>query len=190
MLPVINNVFRVALHWSNSDGGYAVNVVHVSAPGFDEAAVRAVFNGYWQNDQQAVVSTSADQDSIEIIKLDGSSATQTFAGVGNSAGQCPSDPIPNLCALVSLRTVQRGPQGRGRIYLPFVGESCQDNGVLDVVAVPLMQAAWDDFVSNMAGDGCFLGVASYAHEIFYPATQQTVEGMAATQRRRLDRLRA
>lgn len=153
-----------------------------------ETDLRTALNANWSNNMQNTMSSASDQDTMEIIKLDGSSPTVSFAGVGNSLGQGNDQVIVQACSLVQLRTAIRGPRGRGRVFLPFVAESKQNNGALDPTSLGTQETAWNTFVDDMSLDGWDLVVASYVHAAAQAVTNITLRPVVATQNRRIKRL--
>jgi hypothetical protein len=163
--------------------------MHLRSASLDEAGIRAALNANWTNNMQKTMASTYDQDTMEIIKLDGTSPTQTFAGVGNSSGQGNDQVVPQVATIISLRSLQRGPQGRGRLFLPAVAENMQNNGRLDPTNLALQQTAWEDFIDAMSLDSADLVVASYTHSAAYLVTSVIAQPVTGTQKRRIDRLR-
>jgi hypothetical protein len=190
-LPVISNCFRCAFLWFNAGQGPAVNVMHFSAPGKTDDDVYAqlastVAPHMWQ-------ATSADGriKQVDIIKLDGSSATRSYTTPVSTEweGQSTGAIIPQVAALVKLQTGLRGPANRGRVFVPWCGEGSVNAGVIDSTPLGLMVSAWGSFANAMEIGGVALGVASYRHSSWHQATTVVVESVCGTQRRRQNQLR-
>src|SRR6266576_425778 len=130
--PVIADVFRVTLNWKRGTERPAANVLHFKAPTANETDVFNTIDANVVRGMWALVSSAVGVESIDILPLDGTSASSRHStGLPLKwTGEEPGGVIPNGCALVSLRTGLRGRSNRGRIYLPFVGESGQDDGAL------------------------------------------------------------
>ena len=197
-LPVIPNVYRCTLNWRHTTTSQtAKNVIHLETttsghtPGQVFTTLDAsVVAGLW-----GTISNNAGVDSVDIIPLDGSTATtnwstaRTTKWVGNVA-----DPsfAPQVSALIKLQTTFRGRHRRGRIYLPFTAELAFSNGNLGSGIVTPMQTAWTDFLASLATAAvpCHLTIAAYdrAHSgagaLSTNVFTATVETLTATQRRR------
>jgi hypothetical protein len=202
-LPVIANVFRCAFTTHDAATGLnAVNVMHVRAAssGKTPTDVWNCINAHWTGNQQAHEGVSTTVTQFAITPLDGSTATQIFATgggakyVGNSSG----DTMPAVAALFTIRTLLRGRQNRGRLYLPFVSEGSATNGFLTSGVQGGLQTAWLTFFTGILADATTPltpGVASYdrahggASAHFTPEFSSSVESVLATQRRRQTRLR-
>lgn len=201
-LPVIPNVFRVALEWDNLAGQTAVNVIHIKtqASGVTPAAVFTCLDAHVTANMWDTTSDNSGITTVKITPLDGSSASADFL-TSRPARWAPAgsgQAVPNVAVLVKLQTPLRGRDNRGRIFLPFTGESSISNGIVDAATVVTMTTAWNTFADDIDADGTTpmdLGVASYdrrhagAGAHFNAASAITVEGVAGTQRRRQSRLR-
>lgn len=194
-LPVIEDVYRVALLWTDAgDGQHAVNVMHIwdVVGGHDADWVADRLQANVTSDMWALQSSNASIGEFQITPLDGASATQSYAPdtPANWDGGVGGDMIPAACTLVSLRTAQRGRSFRGRLYLPFVAESVQAAGLITSVLLADQRDAWTTFIGDMQGDNADVVVASYVLAQKGSVTSATVEAALATQRRRQSRVRA
>lgn len=97
---------------------------------------------------------------------------------------------PNSCLLIKLATGLSGRTNRGRVYPVgmLTDNSIQDIGTLDPEAVSDLQQAWNGFVNSLEVDtGAELVILHSTSSDPTPVTSQVVQGVAATQRRRLRR---
>lgn len=197
-LPVIPNTYRCALHWINQStgAGTAANIFHVTnATGFPNSpAVFTTLDAHAAIGMWGCVSNIYRVDKITITPLDGVTASDevTVPAVAKWTGNNGGDPIPNMANLIKLRTAKRGRSFRGRLYLPAVSETVQVNGVLSAGAVTSVDTAWNTFITAIGTDATFplvMGVASYKLASIQPVLGALCEGVGATQRRRLSRLR-
>lgn len=184
-LPTIADVFRVTLNWHvGTRPRPAHNVMHFSAPGKNESDVFTIIDTNVHVAMFDWVSAAAVVDSVDIIKLDGSSGSHTHT-TGSPAkwnGGGTGEIIPQVAGIIKLQTGLRGPSKRGRIFLPWVGEGEQSNGqLLDVSTVI---GAWTTFANDCATAGAALGVASYKNADWNQAINLVGETTTATQRRR------
>lgn len=189
-LPVIADIARVELEWSNGAGATAVNVFHVEAPGLTEAEIGAVLEAHWDDTMQSEVSGAFEFHEWKITLLDGASPQVAVPNGGHSGG-AGGDAIPEQAQVVSLRTGTRGPRGRGRLYLGPVTESSTSFGSLSSSVVATIIAAWITFANAIEADAnpVRLVVASYKYATAAPVTNITGGTGAGTQVRRLRRVR-
>ena len=185
-LPIIDNVFRVALRWGVVRGS-PVNVMHFYVAGGNPPALFAAIDAEVEINMWKTVSGDIAVSQVDILPLDGTSSTQSFI-TGSPAkwtGQGGvGDFVPSLSTIVKMKTGLRGRSRRGRIFLPYCPENKQVNGDLDAGEIATMQASWSDFLDDMAAASAPLVVASYKLADFDPVTQLIVEARGATQRRR------
>jgi hypothetical protein len=196
-LPVITDVYRVALHWQSNVAGTAANIFHVKGPhaGYPNSpAVFTCIDAHVTSALWTFVSSNLTLDQVAITPLDGSTAThiETVTPSAKYSGQSAGEAIPNMANIIKLQTNKRGKSYRGRLYLPNVGEPDQTNGKLATAKVPTTTTAWNTFMTAIGTDATTpltLGVASYKLSTFEAALSCLCEPTAATQRRRLSRLR-
>lgn len=189
-LPVIPNCFRIRLTWSGSSSSRPVNVFHLGTSSGTVSQIAANLEANWTVAMIRPVSSSFSVTGVGITPLDGTTAEQFFTWTAAKAGQATGDIIPQAASVVSFRTLQRGPQGRGRMYLGPVGESVADAGFWNGTDRGICLAAWATFEAAMiAGTAASnLVVASYKHLDFHNVTTITGRSAMGTQRRRQDRL--
>lgn len=190
-LPVISNVYRTALNWSHPVLGSAVNVLHFrGAPG-SAAGLFTALDANVTNDMWLTTPLAAQIDMVAITPLDGSTATleNTTDGATKWNGSIGGQGMPQVATILKLRTAKRGKSYRGRIFLPWLLESLFSEGVIAPTEAAACQAAWVTFRAAMASSGYTLVVASYKLSTAELVLTSTVEGDAATQRRRMSRLR-
>jgi hypothetical protein len=190
-LPVIADVFRVTFKWTDPNIGHAVNVTHISAPAQTAAGLSAIVAAHVTTAMWGPVTADAHIYELDVLPLDGTSATHTTTGLSGSpwVGGGSGAGIPAVAALIKLQTGLRGPANRGRIYLPFIAEGYTNEGTIDAGTVTSTTAAWDTFANDLVASSCALGVASYKHADWHQAIAIACEPFAGTQRRRQSRLR-
>lgn len=190
-LPTITDVFRVTLNWTHPTLPPAHNVMHLLAPTSTATDVYTDLNANVTANMWIAQLNNASVSSVDILELDGASATQTFS-TGSPAkwtGQQATEALVATCPIVSLRTTQRGPARRGRLYLPMLAEGSQASGALTAGVVSTAQAAWTAFLAAMETAGSRLVVASYVHADSVNVSTVIYEPLCGTQRRRQDTLR-
>ena len=192
-LPIISNVYRIAVDFQPLSGIQPVCVHHVRTTTADVAEIGAAWWAAAPDGLYGPMLAGHEPQSISIIPLDGATATRVVARPGGANDLClgTGQSMPQVAALVSMRTVVRGPRGRGRQYVGPLVEQAQDQGVMESTTRANLETAWVNFLSELAlGDPPLtLGVASYTHEEFQPLESITVDTITATQRRRQDQLR-
>jgi hypothetical protein len=164
--------------------------MHFSAPGKTATDVYNALNANVTTAMWDQTLTTIGIQEVDITKLDGSSATQSFAtGLAAkwSGAQGAQDIIPQVCALVKFTTSLRGRSHRGRIFLPAPGESVCSNGLLNLANQSAMQLDWDTWLTNMTTAGVTPVVASYKLDTAQAIISLVVERDLATQRRRQPR---
>lgn len=187
-LPVIADVFRVALNWIDLDSNSnAVNVMHIEGVGKSSDDLNTALEAHVTSAMWTVVANNAYVQEVDITPLDGSSATSVYAKspVAKWTGVATTDSIPQVAGLLRINTALRGRSRRGRLFLPFLAEGVQNHGVIGVISTTT--TAWTTFDAAMTADGFRLGVASYLHADFEPAVSEVLEAKTATQRRRQKR---
>jgi hypothetical protein len=194
-LPVINDVFRVALTWTDATGQDAVNVMHFLdfSSGHDAGDLMSALNAHvTANMWLSVVDTAVVTD-VAITELDGSTATAHFAPAtpAHWTGGNPVDFSPATAVVVKETTLFRGRSKRGRVFLPFTSENIISGGSLNHTTASNMTTAWDAFGTAMSGASPAwpLVVASYKLASAESVIGLLVEDVLATQRRRQSRLR-
>lgn len=189
-LPTILDTSRVTFNWRNSETATtAHNVMHFANPDGNEGDLAASIVSNLNINQFSAMTNNTFLDSLDIINLDGTSATTHFPQPGTFVGGGGTSPMPAVAAIVSLATGERGPQGRGRIYIPFMGEEQCEAGQLSNASFDAMNAEWEAFRDDMVADDKPIVVASYAHTIRREAVSVVVRRILGTQRRRQDALR-
>jgi len=187
-LPTIADVYRVTLHWSNTFSGQpveALNVLHFRTSEHDEEAISSIVaSNLAAHADEALcgLSTAYTLTGIDVIPLDGTSATQAFTMTGTS-GQGGSDYIPQGAGCVSLHTGIRGPKGRGRIYVGPWAEAQTSSGDLGGNA-DLLATGWSAIKEALDGLELFLVVASYVHGVANGVSSISADRRLRTQRRR------
>jgi hypothetical protein len=184
----------VAINWSLHAGGSgptATNVIHVYKAASGTNAIAVAVDANVVQTMWGSVSDTFSVGNIVVTKLDGLSASYTFA-TGRPAkwkGNQTGDYIPQGAALVKLQTALRGRSYRGRVFTPFVAEGGQTAGQLTASNVTNTQNGWDAFHAAMTAAGFTFVVASYKHAIQNPVSTIFAEQPMATIRKRMSRLR-
>ena len=191
-LPVISNVYRVAMIWQDTGGLRAQTVMHFRRSSSTAQAVATAFDANVTANMWISLKSSTKVTELHVTPLDGSSATlimpvtgAKWAGVGTSG-----DIIPAAAVVVSFRTALRGKSNRGRIYLPFVAEAALSSGTLVSTDVTAGQTAWTNFIAAMNTATTPPVVASYKNSTWVDVVTAIYESVAGTQRRRQSRLRS
>jgi hypothetical protein len=173
-LPVIDECFRVTLRWGGGLNPDVHNVFHVSSPTATPADVATALDGAWHNGQFGIVSNNYSVQTYLILPLDGSSTTHEFTpDPGNTEGldgQASGEIIFNIALCLGFLTGQRGPRGRGRLFLGPITEGNIAGPSFHLVDFAALAGAWDAWSADMNTAGVVPGVASYAHHDFHAAT--------------------
>jgi len=190
-LPIIDNVWRVAIPFTGTLGINPVNIFHVVCATDDATAV----GGHIDDAKAAMVSagfnpwrlmtSSYSTEFIELIKLDGTSPTQLYHMTNQFVGQSGGEIVPEAAGVVGFHTGQRGPRGRGRMFIGPARESMIADGLVDGSWVSDALGGFNAFVLSLAESDCAMTVASYAHRDHHEVTSVHPSPKVATQRRRL-----
>lgn len=197
--PNLPSVSRVVCHYENNAGSTAINVFHVLSGG---AAALDTFNRFttaWQAGNMAHTIIGVRLSTIDITRLDNSTATESFSTVGVKwDGTATGELIPSAALLLKYSTGFRGLAGHGRSYIPFVAEALSINGQIDPAQLATLQANWVTWVNTLTTQTIPLQVVSYGrfdHPTLpdAPATNHTVTAVTlnrilGTQRNRQSRL--
>lgn len=193
-LPVIGDVFRVALRWHNDDTlSDAVNVMHFFGNGLTPADVATALDASLAANMWVFQDQHSKITEIDITPLDGSSTTFPYIptpGAKYAGVQSAEDNSPQVANIVKFVTDKRGRSYRGRVYLPWVVDSGQTNGVLNPTDLASCNTAWVAFKTGMTTHSCPLVVASYKLESYETVIAVQAEKFTATQRRRQKRTSA
>ena len=191
-LPVIENCYRLTWNFQTDNGVTPRIVQHYVCPSSNVDYVGAAIVAAQEDNMFNPMPQGFEPDTFDLLPLDGTTPTrvfdcQEFVQMCASAEECS----PASAAIISLRTDQRGPQGRGRSYVGPIAEAEMENGLLKVADINAMQTAWNAFLGTLAGldPEVLLVVASYVHEEAYPVQNLVFEGVLGTQRRRQSQLR-
>lgn len=195
-LPVINNTFRIAIHWTDGGGQNAVNVIHtLAAASATTDAVMELLDDTVTSNMWPSVATGCHVNDVAITPLDGLTATHHYSPgtPGNwTGGAGSSEYEPQIAVCVKLTTEKRGRSFRGRLYLPFTAESVVSKGTVDGTIAGDITTAWTTFVAALESDpttSSSLCIASYKLAEATAVTSVLGEAEAATQRRRQGRNR-
>lgn len=198
--PNLPNVSAIIGHWSGTGGTTAISRWHVLSSGVTGLEVFNRFSTAWTAEMLAGTGTGVRLHTIDVMRLDNASATESFSTVGTKFdGSVAGQYVPALCILVKYTTGFRGLASVGHTFVPFIAEGINENGMLLTAALAPIQAAWVAFVNTLTSQTIPLQVVSYGREATAskpaaPATNHTVTGatvspVLATQRNRQSRLR-
>lgn len=186
VLPTITDVLRVTLNWNPAHGITPRNVWHFYAPGKTDAQLVTALNAAWSANLWDWVMQDWAFTTIDILHLDGTSATNTYA-VTAQGSAVSGDWLPGVSGVLSYRTSQRGSRGRGRSFFGPMPESKVTNGLVNNAVTVL--AAHNAFHGALASSGFFFGVASYKHADFNQVTTTRADTITGSSRRRNDQQR-
>lgn len=188
-LPVIPDVFRVTWNWTAQSAVTPHNVMHVLSASADEALIAASLMDNLTTNMIALLQDEQTLETMDIIKLDGTSAQQTFTSTTDVDGQGTGDAIPAQAGVLSMHSAQRGPRGRGRLYIGPVHESHSAGGMITPSDLPAAIAlAWTNFAAAIEPDDISICVASYVHSDAHVVTTFSMRSALGTMRRRQDQL--
>lgn len=189
-LPVIASTYRVTLDWSTSGGVTPHNVLHFFAPTGNETDLYNTLQSEMDPLQFAPMANAFVLVQFVILKLDGTSAAQTFPNTngalsGGNGGQWS----PATAALVKFATAHRGSRGRGRIFLGPIAESAMSDGIIGATEFGQLNTSWQEFADDMSSANKPMVIASYVHADQHEVLTCTADSVLATVRRRQNQLR-
>lgn len=192
-LPTIGNCVRVSVNWTQQSGVRPINVLHLITDSEDESEIAGALedafvtagSGVWE-----IVQETYRIDSFTVTLLDGHSAGQIIDCAATIGGQATGNIVPQVAGVLSLHTPQRGPRGRGRLYMGPVGEGVITDGIVTSTNRTNVLNAWATVEDELAGSAiaASLGVASYVHAEVNGVTSLSMRPQAGTQRRRQNQL--
>ena len=196
-LPVITNVFRITLPWTDvgtTVGVSPINVLHVHSTTGTASTVGAAINtalGAHGNAMFDTLYTGLDLTNIEVLPLDGVSAKLDVSISPTVHGGGSGGVLPQVATVVSLHTTLRGSKGRGRCYVGPMGETQVTNGHVASASQTTMGAAWIAFLAALKAGSpvCELVIASYKHASDQEVIAVRIDDVCGTQRRRQNQLR-
>jgi len=192
-LPVIAGVARITLDWAGPSAPQPANVFHLVTSTSDEDQIGDAIEtslAAGGTDMFLTVQESYTLTGVDIILLDGTSATQHWTFGTGIEGQAGGNLIPQAAGVLSLHTDQRGPRGRGRMFLGPLGEADQDAGYIGISTPALVTDAWDDFNDALEASSidARMVVASYVHAEYNPVRTFSMRRKTGTMRRRMKQL--
>lgn len=192
-LPTIGNAVRVTLNWSSNLGITPRNVMHLITASADEQEIgEAIEAAAVTNvDMFQAIDDAFTLISLSILLLDGTTPTYEYTLVSDDVkGGGSGEQIPAAAAVLSMRTSQRGPRGRGRLYLGPVSEAALTDGRISESYRVAMVNSWDDFQDDLVASPIVasIGVASYAHAEINGVNTFSMRQAAGTLRRRQNQL--
>jgi hypothetical protein len=195
-LPIISNTFQVSIGYSYLNTYPAANVLHVQST---VATAQEIADGvaatWWDTTTwPSIQSNSCSAGQVRVTPLDGSSTTAiaSSASFGTTVGG-RNEPASGLVdsLVMTQYTDLRGRSGRGRLYIPFLGEHYLQSDL----------ASWQDANGDISGaynafktlwntnlTGINRGVVSRLHSSFHETVQEVLQyGYVGCQRGRLPR---
>lgn len=174
------------------------SVSNVAGQGINLDALATAIDALVAPLYKLVLSTNAEYIGVgaAIRAVAAADNSVEFADTSNrGAGQVAGDPLPKMvCGIVTINSLQAGRAGRGRMYIPFAGET-------DNLATNKPQQSYQDGIANIGSE--FIGTKTYGTApdtidfkwavssptrgtVGPDATTRTARGKWATQRRRGD----
>lgn len=193
-LPIISNVYRITMLYTAVSGITPRNVWHLRSPSADRGVIAdAIVTAAEGEPLMQGMDPDHHPDSFEILPLDGVSAASVhdMPSTAWTSEAASGAGVPAAAAVVSLRTLFRGPRGRGRLYIGPMQEPNIDDGIVLEDTRDSLEAAWRNFNTGLLGFDPIiaLGVASYTHDAFAVVNSIAVSPICGTMRRRQDQLR-
>ena len=192
-LPTIPNVVRCDFGWNSLQGVSPHNTFHIATASTDLEQIAEDIGTACDSAGSAMWGALSDGyvlNEVLLTPLDGSTAGQIHPLGTVIEGVSTGGVLPAVSVVLSMRTLQRGPRGRGRVYLGPISEGLVDNGLISLIDAQATAAAWTAFDSALAGTASAgsLVVASYVHAEAGGVVAISCRRQVGTQRRRQDQL--
>lgn len=147
---VIPNCARVRLNWNLTGGTVAHNVLYAQYdgdPGLSPAVAEAIRSsitapGNWTT-LAGFIAPTASLAGVTVLDVRDATSTE-FNSTGSAVpGTSTGTALPDeVAAVVTLRTGNRGPAGRGRMYLPGFATNAGGTGGVIAAACVTAITAW------------------------------------------------
>lgn len=192
-LPTIGNVVRCDLQWRAVAGVPSHSTFHILTSSTDLEQIALDIGSAFDDGDQCWdfhYTMSASINDILLTPLDGVTAGQQLPLGTTLNGQGAGGVLPAAAAVLSFRTNQRGPRGRGRIYIGPLGENDVEDGLVSSTIRNGTVTAWQDFNTSLAASSTAgsLCVASYTHATASGVTSIGMRLPMGTVRHRQDQL--
>lgn len=191
-MPVVPNCAQLVPEYGGGSGATAVNVLHFLdiGGGFDQANgdyILQAWIDFWTTiacDQWSVSGLAKWRD-LSVDPIDELVAVATGEGGDGSDAPSPAQATPVL----SLICKAAGRRGRGRIYLPGMGQEQAYGSTMITSYVALAVANFGTFSSDIAVNaGWVPAVYSRTDGLARPVVAIDMSRIVDTQRRRAERL--
>jgi len=188
-LPIIANVYRVAVRTRLEDVEDCINVTHWldANPPSTALALAELIRDEWTAFLTAYASQDLTGVDVTATPLDGSATAATV--VMEATGNGGVTTVSHQCALVlSHQTAKRGRSFRGRTYLPGVPVSTlesTDHSKWTATKADGTAAQYDTLVAELLANEWNFVVASYTNETAEIVTNTIGRRDVFTQRRRV-----
>ena len=156
---IIPNTAQIKLNWSLTDGRIAHNFLYANytgSPAFTNTIAQQVYAaliaGAGWTGMAAFIASTTSLTGVSLLDIR-SSAGHEFNSTGAAApGTAAGVALPDEVAIcVTLGTANRGPSGRGRIYLPgWASGAAGTSGTINAATVSAI-TAWLNNVGTAVG---------------------------------------
>jgi hypothetical protein len=194
-LPVIADTYRVSIDWETHASVRPVNVFHVRASGATVSdvadSIDASFNPAVNGNPFEAMHSGQQAFSFTVLPLDGASPGFIHSWTNTPAGGGSGEIIPQGAVVVSFHTGQRGPRGRGRMFVGPCRESVVADGVVDNTVQSDTAISFNAWFADMLTQTPVITpvIASYRHRDKHDIDSLRVDRIMGTQRRRSNQLR-
>lgn len=153
----VNDVYQVDLLYSNK-GEKCANVIHVKEtadPGTTNEVhiAEAVKDDIWTAALRATMTNDCTLQTIRVRRIDPTSGGPVMATV-DEAGSIAQDTLPpNSAVMLSMYTARLDRSGRGRLFLPGVPKTHNEDGLLPESVVTLYDAVGTALTGTLAESG-------------------------------------
>lgn len=191
-MPTVANTMRYVPTYIGPGGATAANVMHLVSIGgvFNQATCDAIATA-WVNNVTRIMNENWDAVfAAEFLDLRTDPPPQVFSSGDNVNGVGSGYPLPaQVCYCLSLAAASGGRSGRGRVYVPGIGEGDVTDGSI-VLSGFVTEAvdAFTDYATGCSAVGWVPAVYSRTDGVSRIVATISGDQVIDTQRRRVQRL--
>src|SRR4029453_2524292 len=163
---VIPNACRIRINWNLGDGKVAHNICYAQWNGTPALTVAladsvkaALVNGATWTALAAFINTATSLASVTLLDVRSATATEVTSAAAATVGAGTAALPDEVAVVLTLRTANRGPSGRGRIYIPGFAQAAMQSG-------------------NVISPGAVTAVTNWGQSNLMPAASTTVGPLA------------
>lgn len=197
-MAAVQDIYQVRVFVAFGGQG-AINVLHwrcgtIAGTGATDAQIANAFDLALGLPYKTLMTSSCSYRGVGVRRIFPGQSIETYGTAGVGPGSVTGDPLPKqIAGLISLRTINPGVHMRGRVYIPFPGESSNDaDSTPTLPYINNLNALAGVFISIITAgtppnqNTFLMGVFHRGSSLITDIWQTRVNDKWATQRRRGD----